>query len=108
MVNPFQSAIQRQEQERRERAERWQRWNDARTAQGINQAQADPNILAQPTIIPTSTGDIRQQYPLTSPTIPPPATGSIYSRSTTTASCKSPAWNTETRIWDSSPASGKR
>ena len=71
MVNPFQAANQRQEQERRERIKRWQRWNDRRTAQGINQAQADPNILAQPTIIPTATGDIRRQYPMTSPTIPP-------------------------------------
>ena len=70
--NPIsgESVLQKMRREREERAARRQRWNDIQTAQGLNQAQTSPNILAQPTIIPTSTGDIRQQYPLTSPTIP--------------------------------------
>ena len=72
--NPFnrpgETFLEKQARERREHLERMQRWNDAQTAQGLNQAQATPNVLAQPTIIPTSTGNIRQQYPMTSPTIP--------------------------------------
>ena len=72
--NPFnrpgETFLEKQARERREHLERMQRWNDAQTAQGLNQAQATPNVLAQPTIIPTSTGNIRQQYPMASPTIP--------------------------------------
>ena len=55
---------------RRERLRQLQRARERGLATQVNQAQA-PVVLAEPTIIPTETGDIRQQYPIVSPQMLP-------------------------------------